>query len=144
MATTSTRKLIYCLQEANFTQSLFMTVAHEYWTTFSTKKHVLARSVGQSKSVILLKWCLLKMMVAPSGRSSGLFIVRSRLELLGLVGRSLVRRLLLQWRFQPLLGRSLLFQCHVLHPPRSIRQAPQLQTEPVGLILFVRWKVYGS
>ena len=30
MASMYTRKLIYCLQEAHFTQSLVMTVAHEY------------------------------------------------------------------------------------------------------------------
>ena len=36
MATKSTRKLIYCLQEAHFTPSLFMTVAHGYWATLST------------------------------------------------------------------------------------------------------------
>ena len=30
MASTYTRKLIYSLQEAHFTQSLVMTVAHEY------------------------------------------------------------------------------------------------------------------
>ena len=43
MASTYTRKLIYCLQEAHFTLSLVMTVAHEYYVTFSTKQHVLAR-----------------------------------------------------------------------------------------------------
>ena len=42
-ASTYTRKLIYSLQEAHFTQSLDMTVAHEYSATFSTRQHVLAR-----------------------------------------------------------------------------------------------------
>ncbi len=43
MASTYTRKLIYCLLKAHFTPSLVMTVAHEYYSTFSTKQHVLAR-----------------------------------------------------------------------------------------------------
>ena len=43
MASTHTRKLIYYLQEAHFTLSLVMTVAHECHATFSTKQHVLAR-----------------------------------------------------------------------------------------------------
>ena len=51
MATTYTRKLIYCLQEANFTQSLFMTVAHEYWAMLSTRQHILAREC-QSVEII--------------------------------------------------------------------------------------------
>ena len=55
MVTTSTRKFIYCLQEAHFTQSLFMTVAHEYCATFSTKQQVLAWSVSQSKFAKKLK-----------------------------------------------------------------------------------------
>ena len=42
MANTYTRKLIYSLQEAHFTLSLVMTVAHEYYATLYTKQHVMA------------------------------------------------------------------------------------------------------
>ena len=45
MATTYTRKLIYCLEEANFTQSLLR--------LFSTRQPILAWSVSQSKPFIL-------------------------------------------------------------------------------------------
>ena len=43
MLSTHTRKLIYYLQEAHFTLSLVMTVAHEYYATFFTKQHILTR-----------------------------------------------------------------------------------------------------
>ena len=43
MAKTSTRRLIYCLQEAHFTLSLVMTVAHEYYATFYTKQSTFWR-----------------------------------------------------------------------------------------------------
>ena len=55
MASTYTRKLIYCLQEAHFTPSLVMTVAHEYYATFSTRQHVLARECQSVETSQFLK-----------------------------------------------------------------------------------------
>ena len=55
MASTHTRKLIYCLEEAHFTPSLVMTIAHEYYANFSTKQHVLAHECQSVETSHFLK-----------------------------------------------------------------------------------------
>ena len=118
MASTYTRKLIYCLQEAHFTLSLVMTVAHEYYATFYTEQHVLARVCQSVDTSQFFKGMYSRSETClPLGRkqrSTRRRKVRPRSS--KLLGKPLVRKLLLLWWLQPLLRRSLLSLSHTLHP----------------------------